>query len=65
MMSVVAQIQQLDMKNVLTHSLGLIPWSLATSDGSLRKEKQGSALNIPGETFSTRGAFVRQYHIYH
>ena len=53
MMAVVAQIQQLDMKNVLTHSLGLIPWSLTTSDGSLRKEKQGSTLNIPGETFST------------
>ena len=40
MMTVVVQMQQLDMKNVLTHSLGSIPWSLATSDGSLRKTKK-------------------------
>ena len=37
MMAVVAQTQQLDMKNVLTHSLSPIPWPLATSDGLLRK----------------------------
>ena len=37
MMAVVAQTCQLDMQNVLTHSLCPISWSLATSDGSLRK----------------------------
>ena len=28
------------MKEVLSHSLGTIPWSLATSDGTLRKIKK-------------------------
>ena len=52
-MAVVAQTQQLDMKIFLTRSLGPISWSWATSDGSLRKKKQGGTFNFPGETVST------------
>ena len=36
-MIIIAQSRKLDMKEVLKHPLGPIPWSLATSDGSLRK----------------------------
>ena len=42
MMAVVAQTLQLGMKNVLTYSLGSIPWSLATSNGSLRKTNKAA-----------------------
>ena len=32
-MTIVAQSQQLDMKEVFSHPLGPIPWSLSTADG--------------------------------
>ncbi len=36
-MTISAQSRQLDMKEVLSHPLGPIPWSLATDDGYIRK----------------------------
>ena len=37
MMAVISYSRNLDMKEVLSHPLGSIPWSLATADGTLRK----------------------------
>ena len=36
-MAVVAQSREMDMRDVLKHSLGLLPWSLAAVDGSYAK----------------------------
>lgn len=41
-MIVIAEARKLSMKEVLTHPLGPIPWSLAASDGSLRKTAKSS-----------------------
>ena len=42
MMTVISQNRNLDMKEVLSHPLDPILWSLATSDGTLRKTNKGS-----------------------
>ena len=41
-MILVAESRKLNMKDVLTHSLGPFPWTLANSDGSLRKKNKAS-----------------------
>ena len=41
-MILIAESRKLSMKNVLAHPLGPVPWSLATSDGSLRKTTKSS-----------------------
>ncbi len=41
-MILAAQSRTLDIKEVLSHPLGPIPWSLATPDGSLRKTSKAS-----------------------
>ena len=38
-LAIVAQIRNLDMRNVLTYSLGPVPWALANPDGSLTKTR--------------------------
>ena len=40
MMTVISQSRNLDMKDVLSHPLGPIPWSLSTSYGTLHKTKK-------------------------
>ena len=45
MMTVISQSRSLDMKEVLSHPLGPIPWSLATSDGTLRKTNKAVLSN--------------------
>ena len=45
-MAVVAKTRQLDMENVLFHSLRPIPWSMATSDGSLCKTNKAALLTL-------------------
>ena len=42
MITVISQNRNLDMKEVLSHPLGPIPWSLATSNGTLRKKTKQS-----------------------
>ena len=39
---VIAQSRQMDLRHLLTHELGLFPWSLATSDGSLAKTNKAA-----------------------
>ena len=43
-MTLIAQTRQLDMRLVLTHPLGPLPWALATPDGSLRKTCKSSLM---------------------
>ena len=42
---VVAQSREIDMKQVLSHPLGPIPWALANGDGSLRKTDKVKFMN--------------------
>eukprot|EP00794_Sanderia_malayensis_P020731 gene20733-22764_t len=44
-MAIIAQTRQLNMKDVLTHPLGPVPWALATSEGFLRKTNKASLAN--------------------
>ena len=44
-MTLISQSRSLDMKEVLSHPLGSIPWSLATSDGTLRKTNKAVLSN--------------------
>ena len=39
---VIGQSRQMDLRELLTHELGLFPWSLATSDGSLAKTNKAA-----------------------
>lgn len=48
-MIVIAQTRQLDMREVLAHPLGPVPWSLANGDGSLRKTDKAKLLNYIGQ----------------
>ena len=41
-MIVIAEARQLSMKEVLSHPLGPLPWSLAAPDGSLKKTAKSS-----------------------
>ena len=41
----VAQSREIDMKQVLSHPLGPIPWALANGDGSLRKTDKAKFMN--------------------
>ena len=41
-MIVIAEVRQLNMKEVLSHPLGPLPWSLAAPDGSLKKTAKSS-----------------------
>ena len=41
-MIVIAEARQLSMKEVLSHPLGPLPWSLAASDGCLKKTAKSS-----------------------
>ena len=45
-MLVVAQTRNLDLRSVLTHELNPIPWSLATSDGGLRKNTKSTITSL-------------------
>lgn len=45
-MIVMAQNRQMDMRAVLTYPLGPLPWSLATTDGTLAKTTKSSLLHI-------------------
>ena len=45
MMTVISQSRNLDMKEVLSHPLGPIPWSRATSDSTLRKTNKAVLSN--------------------
>ena len=44
-MIVVAQSREIDMKPILSHPLGPIPWALANGDGSLRKTDKAKFMN--------------------
>ena len=41
-MTIIAEARQLSMKKVLSHPLGPLPWSLAASDGCLKKTAKSS-----------------------
>ena len=45
MMAAISQSRNLDMKGVLSHPLGPIPWSLATSDCTMRKTNKAVLSN--------------------
>ena len=45
-MVLMAQNRQMDMRTVLSYPLGPLPWSLATTDGSLAKTTKSSLLYI-------------------
>ena len=49
-MIVIAQGRELDMRNVLSHPLGPIPWSLANENGLLRKTDKARLMNSLGKT---------------
>ena len=42
MMTLVAQSRELDMKEVFSYPLGPVPWSLSTSEGSMRKTNKAA-----------------------
>ena len=44
-MVIIAQSRKLEMKEVLAHPLGPLPWALAASDGSLRKTAKSALAN--------------------
>ena len=54
-MTIVAQSQQLDMKEVFSHLLGSVSWSLSFANGCLRKTNKASLskyleqLSVPAE----------------
>ena len=50
-MIVVAQSRKLDMREVLSHPLGPIPWALAKGDGSLAKTDKAILMNEIGRMF--------------
>ena len=50
-MIVVAQSREIDMKQVLSHLLGPIPWALANGDGSLRKTDKAKFMNDTAQNF--------------
>ena len=64
MMAIIAQTRQLDMREVLAHSLGPIPWALATSSGSLRKTNKAALstalekLSVPVEAIPPDSACI-------
>ena len=39
-MIIIAQTRDLEMKKVLSHPIGPLPWALATAQGALRKTNQ-------------------------
>ena len=45
MMTIISQSKNLDMKEVLSHPLGPISWSIATSNGTLRKTNKAVLSN--------------------
>ena len=45
MMAVISHSRNFDMKEVLSHPLGPIPWSLATADDTLRKTNKAVLSN--------------------
>ena len=45
MMTVISQSRNLDMREVLSHPLGPIPWSLTSADGTLRKTNKAALSN--------------------
>ena len=49
MMTIISQSRDLDMKEVLSHPLGPIPWSLASNDGTLRKTNKAILSNTIGK----------------
>ena len=55
-MTIVAQSRRLGMREVFSHPLGPVPWSLSTADGSLRKTSKASLskeleqLSVPADT---------------
>ena len=63
-MTIVAQSQQLDMKEVFSHPLRPIPWSLSTADGWLRKTNKASLskyleqLSLPAESLHDNVATI-------
>ena len=63
-MIVVAQTRQLEMRQVLSHPLGPVPWALANPDGSPRKTEKSKFMNIIAqnvavlETFSEKSACI-------
>ena len=46
-MIVIAETRKLTMSSVLSHSLGPLPWALASPDGSLRKNNNGTLEKEP------------------
>ena len=61
MMAAISQSRNLDMKEVLSHPLGPIPWSLATSDCTLRKTNK-AVLSNSLETESMK-KFLKIWHV--
>jgi len=52
-MIIIAENRELQMREVLCHPLGPLPWSLSTADASLRKTTKASlAKDLQGEHFS-------------
>ena len=64
MMTLISLNRDLDMKDVLAHPLGPIPWSLACNDGTLRKTNKAAmgkileTLTLPSENISENSACV-------
>ena len=46
-MIVIAETRKLTMSSVLSHPLGPLPWALASPDGSLRKNNNGTFAKEP------------------
>ena len=46
-MIVIAETRKLTMSSVLSHPLGPLPWALASPDGSLRKNNNGTLEKEP------------------
>ena len=45
-MAVIAQTREMNMREVLSHPLGPLPWSLATIDGSLAKTPKSKLVSV-------------------
>ena len=54
---VISQTRQLDMKDVLCHPLGPIPWSLSNVDGTIRKTNKANFMSEPLKNAPVAGNF--------
>lgn len=62
-MIVIAQSREIPIKEVLAHPLGPLPWSLANSDGSLRKTNKAALARELEKMCHQQKTFLHLQHV--